>query len=129
MRCLAPVVTVSAALALTGCAASATQSAAGNSPPAVAAPAASHAGTSADVQVCKRLKAFPRSTTVAGAKKYVTFLVRQDKLRGVSLALSGQLEAAATDLTSYLTGIGSQQQVGADANKLQSICNDYGVTG
>jgi hypothetical protein len=81
------------------------------------------------VQVCKRLKAYPKSTTVAGAKKYVTFLVRQDKLRGVSLALSGQLEAAATDLTSYLTGIGSQQQVGADANKLQSICNDYGVTG
>jgi hypothetical protein len=120
MRCSIPVVTVAfAALALAGCATSSgTASSAASSAPLKSA---------ADAQVCKRLEAYPKISTAAGTKKYVTWLSRQAALPGVSQVLSEDLQASAADLTSYLKGTGTQQQVGADANKLQALCGAYGV--
>jgi hypothetical protein len=120
MRCSIPVVTVAfAALALTGCTSSAgTPSSAASSAPLKSA---------ADTQVCKRLDAYPKISTAAGTKKYASWLTRQAALAGVSQVLAEDLQASAADLTSYLKGAGTQQQVGADANKLQALCGAYGV--
>jgi hypothetical protein len=120
MRCSVPVVTVAlAALALTGCAtASGAPSSAASSAPLKSA---------ADTQVCKRLEAYPKISTASGTKKYVSWLGRQAALPGVSQVLSEDLQANAADLTSYLKGNGTQEQVGADANKLQALCAAYGV--
>jgi hypothetical protein len=120
MRCSIPVVTVAfAAAALTGCAASAGTP----SSPASSAPLKS----AADTQVCKRLESYPKISTAAGTKKYASWQSRQAALPGVSQVLSEDLQASAADLTSYLKGTRSQQQVGADANKLQALCGAYGV--
>ena len=120
MRCSIPVVTVAfAALALTGCATSSgTPSSAASSAPLKSA---------ADAQVCKLLEAYPKISTAAGTKKYVSWLSRQAALPGVSQVLSEDLRANAADLTSYLKRISTQQQVGADASKLQALCGAYGV--
>jgi hypothetical protein len=120
MRCSVPVLTVTvAALALTGCAtASGASSSAASSPPLKSA---------ADTQVCKRLEAYPKISTAGGTKKYVSWLGRQAALPGVGQVLSQDLRANGADLTSYLKGTGTQQQVGADANKLQALCAAYGV--
>jgi hypothetical protein len=120
MRRSIPVVTAAfAALALTGCATSSgTPSSAASSAPLKSA---------ADAQVCKRMEAYPKISTAAGTRKYVSWLSRQAALTGVSQVLSEDLRASAADLTSYLKGTGSQPQVGADANKLQALCRAYGA--
>jgi hypothetical protein len=125
MRCSILVVSVFAALALTGCGASSggQSSAAGSS-----AHSASTSRSPADVQVCKGLAAYPKITTVAGSRKYAAWLSRQAAVTGVSLVLSEDLKAAGADLTDYLKGTISQSQVGADADKLQAVCGAYGVS-
>jgi hypothetical protein len=121
MRCSIPVVTVFVALALTGCAASSDAS----------SPSASHTAalrSAADIRVCKALKAYPKITTVAGSRKYASWLDGEAARSGVSPVLAEDLTAASADLTSYLKGTTSQSQVGADANKLQALCGAYGVS-
>jgi hypothetical protein len=79
------------------------------------------------VQVCKRVEAYPKISTKAGQERYASWLGRQAALPDVNQVLSEDLQANAVDLTSYLKGNGSQQQVGADANKVQALCGAYGV--
>jgi len=120
MRWSLPLVTAAcAALALAGCGTS-------SGPPSSAASSAP-LNSAADKQVCKRLEAYPRIATAAGTRKYASWLSRQATLPGVSRVLSEDLQASAADLTSYLHGNATQQQVGADANKLLALCGAYGV--
>jgi hypothetical protein len=81
-----------------------------------------------DRQVCRRLESYPKISTTTDAKKYAAWLGRQAALGGLSSVLAADLRANATDLTAYLAGNGTQQQVGADANKLQALCGAYGVS-
>lgn len=90
---------------------------------------ASTAGQSAEVAVCKALEAYPSYKTVAAAKKFAAFLFKEASKNQLTAALANAIERFATDLTAFLTGLGTQKQVEKDARKLQAVCTSYGVSG
>lgn len=102
-----------------------TPAAAPSSSPAVAR----HLGPAADVAACRAMDRHGSFSTVAAANKYATFLFSTAARPGVSSRLSGQIERTASDLTAYISGIGSQGQVHRDAVQLQAACAGYGVKG
>jgi hypothetical protein len=96
---------------------------------ACSAPLAHHtSGADANVEMCKKIEAYPKVTTVLAERKYIAFLHHLLPAPGVSARLSITVKGIAYELTMILKTEGATSgPVTLNAKGLNAVCASYGV--
>ncbi len=82
-----------------------------------------------NVTICREVESYQTPNSLAGLRKYASFVLAKGKTPGLARALSQRLQAFAFDVNSYLGGLGgSASQMQAASNQIVSACAQYGVT-